>query len=73
MAAFPIDEETVIFRRDPTCSVRLYYPNVSALHAKIVFQERKTFLIVLGDAASMAVPSSPLLTPPSLPQSPSLQ
>jgi len=41
IAAFPIDEETVTFGRDPTCSVRLYYPEISALHAKIVFQERK--------------------------------
>ncbi|KAG1809673.1 uncharacterized protein BJ212DRAFT_596502 [Suillus subaureus] len=50
VAAFPIDEETVTFGRDPTCSVRLYYPEISALHAKIVFQERKAFLVVLGDA-----------------------
>lgn len=41
VAAFPIDEETVTFGRDPICSVRLYYPDISALHAKIVFQERK--------------------------------
>jgi len=41
VAVFPIDEETVTFGRDPTCSVRLYYPDVSALHAKLVFQERK--------------------------------
>ena len=41
VAAFPIDEETVTFGREPTCSVRLYYPDVSALHAKIVFRERK--------------------------------
>jgi hypothetical protein len=41
VAAFPIDEETVTFGRDPTCSVRLYYPEISALHAKIVFRERK--------------------------------
>jgi len=41
VAVFPIDEETVTFGRDPTCSVRLYYPDVSPLHAKIVFQERK--------------------------------
>ncbi|OAX32656.1 hypothetical protein K503DRAFT_805040 [Rhizopogon vinicolor AM-OR11-026] len=68
MAAFPIDEETVIFRRDPTCSVRLYYPNVSALHAQIVFQERKAFLIVLGDAG-LTIDGCPVLPSanPSLP------
>ncbi|OJA11384.1 hypothetical protein AZE42_10281 [Rhizopogon vesiculosus] len=43
VATFPIDEETVTFERDPTCSVRLYYPDVSPLHAKIAF------LIVLGE------------------------
>lgn len=41
VAAFPIDDDTVTFGRDPSCSVRLYYPTVSAVHAKIVFQERK--------------------------------
>lgn len=41
VASFPIDDETVTFGRDPNCSVRLYYPTVSAIHAKIFFQERK--------------------------------
>jgi hypothetical protein len=41
VASFPIDDDTVSFGRDPNCSVRLYYPTVSALHAKIVFQEKK--------------------------------
>ncbi|KIM82686.1 hypothetical protein PILCRDRAFT_819990, partial [Piloderma croceum F 1598] len=48
VASFPIDDDTVSFGRDPNCSVRLYYPTVSALHAKIVFQEKKAFLVVLG-------------------------
>ncbi|KAG1886632.1 hypothetical protein F4604DRAFT_1281194 [Suillus subluteus] len=32
VAALPIDEETVTFERDPTCShgIRLYYPENSA-------------------------------------------
>lgn len=41
VAAFPIDDDAVTFGRDPKCSVRLYYPSVSAVHAKIVFQDRK--------------------------------
>jgi hypothetical protein len=41
VASFPIDDDTVSFGRDPNCSVRLYYPSVSAVHAKIIFQERK--------------------------------
>ncbi|KAG2118296.1 hypothetical protein DEU56DRAFT_747889 [Suillus clintonianus] len=60
VAAFPIDEETVTFGRDPTCSVRLYYAEVSALHAKIVFQERKAFLVVLGDAG-LTIDGCPVL------------
>jgi pSer/pThr/pTyr-binding forkhead associated (FHA) protein len=44
VASFPIDDDTVTFGRDPTCSVRLYYPSVSTLHAKIIFQERKVRL-----------------------------
>lgn len=41
IASYPIDEESITFGRDPTCSVRLYYPSVSAVHAKIFFEERK--------------------------------
>ncbi|KAF9225058.1 hypothetical protein BS17DRAFT_63397 [Gyrodon lividus] len=48
VASFPIDDDTITFGRDPRCSVRLYYPSVDALHAKIIFQERKAFVIVLG-------------------------
>ncbi|KAL4072335.1 hypothetical protein J3A83DRAFT_4093088 [Scleroderma citrinum] len=43
IASFPIDDETVTFGRDPTCSVRLYYSSVSPLHAKIIFQDRKVY------------------------------
>lgn len=41
VAAFPIDEDQITFGRDPNCSVRLYYEDVSLLHCKIIFQERK--------------------------------
>jgi FHA domain len=41
ITAFGIDTEELTFGRDPTCSVRLYYPDVSLVHCKIVFEERK--------------------------------
>ncbi|OJA17456.1 hypothetical protein AZE42_11660 [Rhizopogon vesiculosus] len=54
VAAFPIDEETVTFGRNSTCSVRLYYPDA--------------FLIVLGDAG-LTIDGCPVLPSanPSLP------
>ncbi|KAJ7210677.1 hypothetical protein B0H12DRAFT_1033612, partial [Mycena haematopus] len=49
IASFGVDTSTVSFGRDPTCSVRLYYPAVEPLHARIVFNEdRKAFVEVLG-------------------------
>jgi len=41
ITAFGINTEDLTFGRDPTCSVRLYYPDVSLVHCKIVFEERK--------------------------------
>ncbi|KAI0696537.1 hypothetical protein BC835DRAFT_1405935 [Cytidiella melzeri] len=48
VASYPIDDEEVTFGRDPSCSIRLYYESVSALHCKLIFRERKAFLVVLG-------------------------
>ena len=48
VASFPIDDDTVSFGRDPNCSVRLYYLSISAVHVKIVFQERKVHVWVVG-------------------------
>ncbi|KAI0252800.1 hypothetical protein BJV78DRAFT_269695 [Lactifluus subvellereus] len=48
IASYPIDQDELTFGSDPECSVRLYYPTVSPLHAKIIFQERKAFIQVLG-------------------------
>ncbi|GJE86346.1 FHA domain-containing protein [Phanerochaete sordida] len=48
VASYPIDEEEITFGRDPSCSIRLYYESVSGLHCKIVFHERKAFVVVLG-------------------------
>jgi len=44
VASYPIDDDKLTFGCDPSCSVRLYYPTVSPLHAKIIFQERKVGL-----------------------------
>ncbi|KAI0045639.1 hypothetical protein FA95DRAFT_1560992 [Auriscalpium vulgare] len=48
VASFPIDKEEVTIGRDQGCDIRLYYPTVSGIHAKVVFQERKAFIMVLG-------------------------
>ncbi|KAI9464057.1 hypothetical protein BJY52DRAFT_883235 [Lactarius psammicola] len=48
IASYPIDDDELTFGCDPSCSVRLYYPTVSPLHAKIIFQDRKAFIEVLG-------------------------
>ncbi|KIK91166.1 hypothetical protein PAXRUDRAFT_831074 [Paxillus rubicundulus Ve08.2h10] len=74
VASFPIDDDTVTFGRDPTCSVRLYYPSVSALHAKILFQERKAFVVVLGSSGLYidgchVLPSTNLAMPAKIPVS----
>ena len=41
VTGFGIDTEELTFGRDPSCSVRLYYPDVGLVHCKIVFEERK--------------------------------
>jgi hypothetical protein len=41
VTAFGIDTEELTFGRDPTCGVRLYYSDVSLVHCRIVFEERK--------------------------------
>ncbi|EMD36936.1 hypothetical protein CERSUDRAFT_73959 [Gelatoporia subvermispora B] len=49
VATYPIDDSEVTIGRDPNCSIRLYYPAVSAMHCKIFFDEdRKAFIQVLG-------------------------
>ncbi|KAJ7030444.1 hypothetical protein C8F04DRAFT_1113686 [Mycena alexandri] len=54
VASFGVDTPTVSFGRDPTCSVRLYYPAVAPLHARIVFsgdeseKKKNAFVEVLG-------------------------
>ncbi|KAI5984073.1 hypothetical protein EDD15DRAFT_2177828 [Pisolithus albus] len=68
VAAFPIDDDTVTFGRDPTCSVRLYYSTISPVHAKLIFQDKKAFVVVLGQSG-IHVDGCPVLPSqnPSLP------
>lgn len=72
VAAFPIDDDTVTFGRDPSCSVRLYYSSVSPVHAKLIFQEKKAFVVVLGASGilvdgCLALPSQNPLLPVTIP------
>ncbi|KAJ4000848.1 hypothetical protein F5050DRAFT_1803746 [Lentinula boryana] len=48
ITAFGVDSDNLTFGRDQNCGVRLYYPDVSPIHCKITFKERKAFLVVLG-------------------------
>ncbi|KAJ3515945.1 hypothetical protein NLJ89_g1440 [Agrocybe chaxingu] len=48
ITSFGIDDEELTFGSVTTCGVRLYYPEVDALHCKLVFEERKAFLAVIG-------------------------
>jgi hypothetical protein len=41
VTSFGVDTQPVTFGRDQSCSVRLYYADVSPVHCKIVFEERK--------------------------------
>ncbi|EJD01880.1 uncharacterized protein FOMMEDRAFT_141116 [Fomitiporia mediterranea MF3/22] len=59
VAAYPIDDEQVTFGRDASCSVRLYYSEVSSHHCRIVFEERKAFIQVLG-ASGVIVDGCPV-------------
>ncbi|KAJ7054290.1 hypothetical protein C8F01DRAFT_501654 [Mycena amicta] len=49
VTSFGVDTPAVSFGRDPNCSVRLYYPDVAPIHARIVFHDKKAFLEVLGE------------------------
>ncbi|TBU41156.1 hypothetical protein BD309DRAFT_836683, partial [Dichomitus squalens] len=48
VTSYPIDDKEITIGRDQSCSLRLYYPAVSALHAKITFVDRKAFLVIIG-------------------------
>ncbi|KAJ3877059.1 hypothetical protein F5051DRAFT_409630 [Lentinula edodes] len=72
VTAFGIDSDNLTFGRDQNCGVRLYYPDVSSIHCKITFKERKAFLVVLGSQGLLvdgcrvfpsASPSSPNTIP----------
>ncbi|KAF5365414.1 hypothetical protein D9758_010813 [Tetrapyrgos nigripes] len=48
VTAFGIDSEVLTFGRDLESGIRLFYSDVSPLHCKVTFEERKAFLVVLG-------------------------
>ncbi|KAH9934220.1 uncharacterized protein B0H18DRAFT_1101746 [Fomitopsis serialis] len=49
VAPYPIDEPEITLGRDTSCSIRLYYAEVSAVHCKVVFNdEGKAFVVVFG-------------------------
>ncbi|KAF9531191.1 hypothetical protein CPB83DRAFT_849529 [Crepidotus variabilis] len=48
ITSFGIDDDELTFGSSTTCGVRLYYPDVESLHCKIVFENYKAFLAVLG-------------------------
>ncbi|KAL1745147.1 hypothetical protein HDZ31DRAFT_37029 [Schizophyllum fasciatum] len=48
LTGFGIDSDELTFGSAENCDVRLYYKDVSALHCKIVFPDKKAFLVVMG-------------------------
>ncbi|KZS99806.1 uncharacterized protein LAESUDRAFT_667531, partial [Laetiporus sulphureus 93-53] len=68
VAAYPIDEPEVTVGRDPACSIRLYYPSVSAVHCKVVFNEENKVctngLLIDDCPVYPAPPNSPPTTVP---------
>lgn len=41
VTAYPVDEPVVTIGRDAECDIRLYYPEVSPVHCKLIFEDRK--------------------------------
>ncbi|KAF9254776.1 hypothetical protein L218DRAFT_444014 [Marasmius fiardii PR-910] len=41
VTSFGIDSETLTFGMDRDCSIRLFYPDISPIHCKIRFSDRK--------------------------------
>ncbi|KAF5325285.1 hypothetical protein D9619_010105 [Psilocybe cf. subviscida] len=48
VTSFGIDSNDLTFGSSSTCGVRLYYPDVDAVHCKIMFEDRKAFLVIYG-------------------------
>ena len=44
IASYPIDDDVLTFGKEQDCNIRLYYPTVSMMHAKLMFQDRKVRL-----------------------------
>lgn len=41
VSSFPVDADVLTFGRDVSCDVRMYFPPVAPLHAKLVFEDSK--------------------------------
>ncbi|KAJ3839192.1 hypothetical protein F5878DRAFT_135055 [Lentinula raphanica] len=72
ITSFGIDSDNLTFGRDQKCGVRLYYPDVSPIHCKITFKERKAYLVVLGTQGLVVdgckvFPGSSTSTPNTIP------
>ncbi|KAF8323852.1 hypothetical protein DL93DRAFT_2222740 [Clavulina sp. PMI_390] len=48
VSSFPVDVDVLTFGRDVSCDVRMYFVQVSSLHAKLVFEGTKPLLSVMG-------------------------
>jgi pSer/pThr/pTyr-binding forkhead associated (FHA) protein len=45
VTAYPVDEPIVTIGRDADCDIRLYYPEVSPVHCKLIFEDRKVSIL----------------------------
>ncbi|KAK0242394.1 hypothetical protein EDD85DRAFT_811183 [Armillaria nabsnona] len=66
ITAFGIDTSPVTFGSDPSCTVRLFYPSISASHAHITFHDLKAFLVVSGPTG-IEVDSCKVYPPSTIP------
>ncbi|TFK65533.1 hypothetical protein BDN72DRAFT_773245, partial [Pluteus cervinus] len=67
ITAFGIDTEELTFGRDPDCGVRLYYPDVSLIHCKLVFEERKVSNVGVVIDGCKVLPNTPGSVPTTVP------
>ncbi|KAG7096101.1 hypothetical protein E1B28_006777 [Marasmius oreades] len=72
VTSFGIDTEKLTFGMDKDCSIRLFYPDISANHCEIHFRDRKAFLVILGSTGlivdgSKAYPSPTTGSPTTIP------
>lgn len=47
VSSFPVDGDVLTFGRDVSCDVRMYFVAVSSLHAKLVFEDSKVWVLIV--------------------------